>query len=48
MKNCHWLNPKLVAQIAFTEWTPDGHLRHAKFIALRQDKKASDIISEAG
>jgi hypothetical protein len=24
MKNCVWLNPKLVAQIEFTEWTPDG------------------------
>jgi len=26
MKNCIWLKPKLVAQIEFTEWTPDGHL----------------------
>jgi DNA ligase D-like protein (predicted ligase) len=31
MKNCVWLKPKLVAQIEFTEWTPDGHLRHSKF-----------------
>jgi ATP-dependent DNA ligase len=32
MKNCVWLKPKLVAQIEFTEWTPDGHLRHSKFV----------------
>jgi bifunctional non-homologous end joining protein LigD len=35
MKNCHWLKPRLVAQIEFTEWTPDAHLRHASFIGLR-------------
>src|SRR5262249_13698823 len=38
MKNCVWLRPQLVAQIEFTEWTPDGHLRHSKFAGLRQDK----------
>jgi len=32
MKNCVWLRPQLVAQIEFTEWTPDGHLRHSRFI----------------
>jgi ATP-dependent DNA ligase len=31
MENCRWLKPRLVAQIEFTEWTPDGHLRHASF-----------------
>ena len=30
MKNCVWLKPALVAQIEFTECTPDGHLRHSK------------------
>ena len=34
MKNCVWLKPELVAQIEFTEWTPDGHLRHSKFVGL--------------
>jgi len=38
MKNCRWLKPELVAQIEFAEWTPDGHLRHSKFIGLREDK----------
>jgi ATP-dependent DNA ligase len=31
IKNCIWLKPQRVAQIEFTEWTPDGHLRHSKF-----------------
>jgi len=31
--------PDLVAQIEFIEWTPDGHLRHSKFIALKEDKE---------
>jgi len=40
---CHWLKPQLVAQIKFTEWTPDGHLRHASFVGLRDDKEARQI-----
>jgi ATP-dependent DNA ligase len=40
MKNCVWLKPELVAQIEFTEWTPDGHLRHSKLVGLRDDKDA--------
>jgi bifunctional non-homologous end joining protein LigD len=39
MQNCQWLKPRLVAQIEFTEWTPDGHLRHSSFAGLRDDKK---------
>ena len=38
----------LVAQIEFTKWTPDGHLRHAKFDGLRQDKKTGEVVREAG
>jgi bifunctional non-homologous end joining protein LigD len=38
--------PTLVAHIEFTEWTPDGHLRHAKFVGMRQDKKARDVVRE--
>jgi len=33
-----WLKPVLVAGFEFVEWTPDNHLRHAKFIAVRDDK----------
>jgi ATP-dependent DNA ligase len=37
MKNCVWLKPKLVAQIEFTEWTPDNHVRHSKFVGTKAD-----------
>jgi ATP-dependent DNA ligase len=46
MKNCVWLNPELVAQVEFTEWTPDGHLRHSKFVGLRKDKEAWEVVRE--
>jgi ATP-dependent DNA ligase len=46
MKNCVWLKPKLVAQIEFTEWTSDGHLRHSKFVGLREDKGALDVVRQ--
>jgi len=46
MKDCHWLKPELVAQIEFTEWTPDEHLRHASFAGLRDDKEARQIRRE--
>jgi bifunctional non-homologous end joining protein LigD len=36
MKECRWLKPELVAQVEFTEWTSKNHLRHAKFVALRE------------
>jgi ATP-dependent DNA ligase len=43
MNVCCWLQPRLVAQIEFLEWTPENHLRHSKFIALREDKDADQI-----
>jgi ATP-dependent DNA ligase len=46
MNNCVWLKPKLVAQIEFTEWTPDGHLRHSKFVGLRDDKEVREVVRE--
>jgi ATP-dependent DNA ligase len=39
---------ELVAQIEFTEWTPDGHLRHSRFVGLREDKEAGGIVREPG
>ena len=47
MKNCVWLKPDLVAQLEFTEWTPDGHLRHAKFCGWRDDKDAHRVVRES-
>ncbi|MFD3523569.1 non-homologous end-joining DNA ligase [Streptomyces sp. NPDC058653] len=42
----HWSEPRLVAQIAFTEWTRDGMLRHPRFLGLRDDKKPADVVRE--
>jgi ATP-dependent DNA ligase len=46
MKDCVWLKPKLVGQFEFVEWTPDNHLRHAKFVGLRADKRAKEVRRE--
>ena len=46
-KNVHWLKPQLVAQIGFAEWTPEGRLRHPRFIGLRDDKKPKDVVRES-
>jgi len=42
MAACRWLKPELVGQFEFLEWTADNHLRHSKFIALREDKRARE------
>jgi hypothetical protein len=41
-----WLKPVLVAQIEFLEWTGENHLRHIKFVALRDDKPARKVRRE--
>ena len=46
MKNGVWLKPEFVAQIEFTEWTPHGHLRHSKFVELRDDKDPRWVVQE--
>jgi ATP-dependent DNA ligase len=46
MAECRWLKPVLVGQFEFLEWTGDHHLRHSKFIALREDKKARAVRRE--
>lgn len=45
-KGVHWVKPRLVAEIGFTEWTRDGRLRHPRFIGLREDKRAADVLRE--
>ena len=46
MKECHWVTPKLVCQVAFVEWTDAGHLRHCTFVAMRDDKKPAEVVRE--
>jgi bifunctional non-homologous end joining protein LigD len=46
MKHCHWLEPKLVCQVRFSEWTRDGKLRQPVFLGLREDKAAQEVIRE--
>jgi bifunctional non-homologous end joining protein LigD len=41
-----WVQPLLVAQIGFTEWTRDGRLRHPRFLGLREDKAAEEVVRE--
>jgi bifunctional non-homologous end joining protein LigD len=41
-----WARPELVAQVGFSEWTRDGRLRHPRFLGLRDDKAASDVVRE--
>jgi bifunctional non-homologous end joining protein LigD len=42
----HWVKPRLVAQIGFSEWTTAGELRHPRFQGLRRDKSPADVIRE--
>ncbi len=46
MKKCQWLKPQLVATIEFLEWTRDNHLRHPRFVLLRDDRNPREITRE--
>ncbi len=46
LRGSHWIEPKLVGEVAFTEFTSDGVLRHPSFIALREDKRADQVVRE--
>jgi bifunctional non-homologous end joining protein LigD len=45
-KGAHWIEPKLVAEINFAEFTDEGILRHPSFVGLREDKAARDVVRE--
>jgi bifunctional non-homologous end joining protein LigD len=45
-RDATWVRPELVAQVGFTEWTRDGRLRHPRFLGLRDDKAASEVVRE--
>jgi ATP-dependent DNA ligase len=46
MAECRWVKPELVGQFEFAEWTPDNHLRHSRFVALREDTDPRDVTRE--
>jgi DNA ligase D-like protein (predicted ligase) len=46
MEKCLWVRPELVAQIEFLEWTDADHLRHSKFVGLRDDKDPRKVVKE--
>jgi bifunctional non-homologous end joining protein LigD len=45
-RGAHWVRPKLVAEVEFTEWTDDGQIRHGVFLGLRSDKPADEVRRE--
>ena len=46
MRGVHWVAPKLVAEVSFTEWTADRRIRHPVFLGLREDKAAREVRIE--
>lgn len=46
MKECRWVKPVLVCQVAFVEWTDGGKLRHSSFAGLRDDKRPGGVVRE--
>jgi len=45
-RGAHWVEPKLVGEVEFSQWTRDGHLRHPSFQGLREDKNPDEVIRE--
>ena len=45
-RTAHWVTPRLVCEVRFTEWTADGKVRHPSFQGLRADKKPRDVVRE--
>jgi len=46
-RHAHWVTPRLVGEVVFTEWTKDGRLRHPSWRGLRPDKSADDVVPES-
>jgi bifunctional non-homologous end joining protein LigD len=42
----HWVRPEIVVQVAFIEWTVHGKLRHGRFLGIREDKTAHEVVRE--
>jgi len=45
-KSAHWVEPELVCEVGFTEWTKDDRLRHPRFLGLRRDKSPKKVVKE--
>lgn len=45
-RGVHWVDPDLVCEVGFTEWTRDGRLRHPRFLGLREDKDPAEVVRE--
>jgi bifunctional non-homologous end joining protein LigD len=45
-RGVHWVEPELVAEVGFSEWTGTGRLRHPRFVALREDKDPREVVRE--
>jgi len=46
LRQTHWTEPKMIAEVAFTEWTSDGSIRHPSFQGLREDKSPKEVVRE--
>jgi DNA ligase D-like protein (predicted ligase) len=46
LSGVHWVEPRLVGEVGFSEWTPAGELRHPRFQGLRDDKEAREVVRE--
>ena len=46
LRKVHWTEPKLIAEVAFTEWTSDGSIRNPSFQGLREDKSPKEVLRE--
>jgi bifunctional non-homologous end joining protein LigD len=46
LASAHWVEPRLVVEVEFTEWTDDGRLRHPSFVGIREDKAAREVRRE--
>lgn len=42
----HWVEPRLVCEVRFTEWTDENYLRHPAFMGLREDKDPKTVVRE--
>jgi bifunctional non-homologous end joining protein LigD len=47
VRDAHWVEPTLVGEVAFSEWTTDGRLRHPSWRGLRPDKEPSEVVRES-